>query len=52
MWGSGIQPGHIVQGQIGDCYAIAALSAMAENPYRVKNMFLTHQRKAFSNDDR
>jgi len=46
MWGSGIQPGHIVQGQIGDCYAIAALSAMAENPYRVKNMFLTQSLNA------
>lgn len=37
----GIQPTDVEQGQLGDCYFLAVLSAMAENPERVKARFYT-----------
>jgi hypothetical protein len=35
----GICPADIQQGNIGDCYFLASLSALAENPERIRNIF-------------
>ena len=41
---STISPNDIKQGSVGNCYFLAALSALAEEPNRVKEMFTTrHQ---------
>lgn len=37
----GVEPNDINQGQLGDCYYLAALSSLAEFPERVQNMFVT-----------
>lgn len=39
----GLSPGDIIQGQLGDCYFLAAISAIAEHPDRLKRLFLTSQ---------
>jgi hypothetical protein len=36
-----ISPDDIKQGYLGDCYFLAALAALAENPTRIANLFLT-----------
>jgi calpain-15 len=35
-----IEPNDIKQGQIGDCYFLSSLAALAEKPDRIRNMFL------------
>ena len=37
----GVEPNDINQGQLGNCYFLAALSSLAEFPQRVKAMFVT-----------
>ena len=39
----GVEPNDINQGQLGNCYFLAALSSLAEFPQRVKAMFVTEQ---------
>jgi hypothetical protein len=40
LWGSrGIQPEAIVQGSVGDCWYLSTLSALAEEPSRIKALF-------------
>ena len=40
LWGKkGIQATGIDQGALGDCYFLAALSALAEHPQRIKALF-------------
>jgi len=39
----GIDPTDIRQGIIGDCYFLAALSALAENPERIKRLFKSQE---------
>lgn len=34
-----MQPADIIQGKIGDCYFLSAISALAENDFRIKNLF-------------
>jgi calpain-15 len=34
-----IEPGDILQGSLGDCYFLSALAALAEQEYRIKNLF-------------
>ena len=36
-------PSDITQGNCGDCYYLASLSALAENPDRIKRIFLTQE---------
>ena len=36
-----LSSGDIIQGQLGDCYFLAAISAIAEHPDRLKRLFLT-----------
>jgi calpain-15 len=36
-----ISPGDIQQGRLGDCYFLAAISALAEHPSRIERLFLT-----------
>jgi len=36
-----VASGDIIQGQLGDCYFLAAISAIAEHPDRLKRLFLT-----------
>ena len=36
-----IQPDDIEQGQLGDCYYLAAISAIAEYPERLERLLLT-----------
>jgi len=34
-----IQPSDILQGVLGDCYFLSSLAALAEQDYRIKNIF-------------
>ena len=36
-------PSDVKQGRCGDCYFLASVSAIAEKPGRIKNIFLTHE---------
>ena len=36
-----VEANDVTQGELGDCYFLAALSALAENPHRIKNLFHT-----------
>ena len=43
LWGKDqISPKDVKQGLSGDCWLHAAASAIASDPQRVKDMFLTH----------
>ena len=39
----GIEPNDIKQGQLGDCYFLSVLSAMAEFPHRIEKLFDTQE---------
>lgn len=38
-----IEPNDIIQGQLGDCYFLSSLAALAEHPQRVRNIFLNRE---------
>ena len=38
-----IKPNDIKQGNCGDCYFLSCLSSIAENPSRIKDIFLTEK---------
>ena len=40
----GAHPNDIEQGELGDCYFLATLSAIAEVPVRVYDRFLTREK--------
>ena len=35
-----IEPADILQGSVGDCYFLSAIAALAENDFRIKNLFV------------
>jgi len=39
LFGNGINPSHIIQGSIGDCYMISVLASISEYPDRIKKIF-------------
>lgn len=39
---NGIDPNDIIQGELGNCYYLSAVSALAEFPKRVEKCFSTH----------
>jgi hypothetical protein len=44
LWGSkGVRPDGVVQGELGDCWFLATMSALAENPDRIKNIFTNNE---------
>ena len=38
-----ISPNDIQQGYLGDCYLLSAIAAIAEHPYRIKQLFLVRE---------
>ena len=44
LWGDRIKAETIKQGQINNCYFITALSALAEQPGLLANVFITKER--------
>jgi hypothetical protein len=38
-----IEPSDIKQGDCGDCYFLSGLASLAENPERIKKIFLTQE---------
>lgn len=45
MYVGGIEANDINQGGLGDCYFLAAIAALAEDPKRVENLFLNDKRQ-------
>ena len=43
VFSGGIDPNDINQGQLGDCYFLATCSSVAEDPDRVKDLFITQE---------
>ena len=43
-----IQPQDIEQGFLGDCYFLAGLSALAERPDRIYNLFLLKKKNDYN----
>ena len=39
----GIEIDDILQGSLGDCYFLSSLSSLAENPSRIRNLFISKQ---------
>ena len=39
IFGNDPSPTDIKQGQLGDCYLLSALSALAEDPERIRKLF-------------
>ena len=43
LYEGGIEPGDLCQGQIGDCWLIAALASAAEHPSTIRNVFISRE---------
>lgn len=43
IFAGAIEPNDIKQGQIGDCYFLSSLAALAEHPDRIRNMFVQQE---------
>jgi len=43
LFGHGISPHDVVQGALGDCYWLSSLSCLAEDPQRVKKLFIMNE---------
>jgi len=41
-----ISPNDVIQGALGDCYFLSALSVLAANPDRLTRLFLTKEANA------
>jgi calpain-15 len=47
VFDANLSPRDIHQGYLGDCYFLSAVAALAENPDRVKKLFVSHNRSKF-----
>lgn len=43
LWDRDIDPHDVNQGELGDCYFLAFCSSMAEQPDRIRDLFITKE---------
>ncbi len=46
LWGNTLSWTDAIQGQVGNCFLLASLSALAEFPINIKNLFLTDSKNS------